>query len=405
MKALVEATPISGPASVGAAASVCRAMLDDATLTTPIVFAPVLLDVAQRGERVGRLARLRNDDRETPTIDRRLAVSIFRRDIDLDRETGEPLDPVFGDEPGHMGGAAADDRDAAQGFRVNGPDKRFQPHCRHVDVMGERVAHDFGLLVDLLRHEVAVIALLRQQAARRVPLNAALDRLARTVVEVSRLAAQDDPIALFEIGDAVGERGERQRIGAEIHFSVAIADRERGALPRADQKIVLALEQIDEREGAAEAPKRRMHGLGGRLALGELVLDDEGGDLGIGLGRECVALRGQFLAQRLEILDDAVVHDGEARRGVRMGVRFVRLAVGRPARVADADRARQRRRRELRLEVLELALGAPALDPAVFERRDPGRIVAPDIRAASSASTIEPATGPDPKTPTIPHIA
>ena len=40
VKALVEATPISGPARVGAAASVSRAMLESGTLTTPIVFDP-----------------------------------------------------------------------------------------------------------------------------------------------------------------------------------------------------------------------------------------------------------------------------------------------------------------------------------------------------------------------------
>ena len=45
---------------------------------------------------------------------------------------------------------------------------------------------------------------------------------------------------------------ERQRVGAEIHFAVAVADRERRALARPDQEIVLALEQIDEREGAAQ---------------------------------------------------------------------------------------------------------------------------------------------------------
>ena len=41
VKALVEATPISGPASVGAAVSVSLAMLDVGTLTTPIVFDPL----------------------------------------------------------------------------------------------------------------------------------------------------------------------------------------------------------------------------------------------------------------------------------------------------------------------------------------------------------------------------
>ena len=40
VKALVDATPISGPASVGASASVRRAMLEAGTLTTPTVFDP-----------------------------------------------------------------------------------------------------------------------------------------------------------------------------------------------------------------------------------------------------------------------------------------------------------------------------------------------------------------------------
>ena len=40
VKALVEATPISGPASVGAAASASRAMLEVGTLTTASVLAP-----------------------------------------------------------------------------------------------------------------------------------------------------------------------------------------------------------------------------------------------------------------------------------------------------------------------------------------------------------------------------
>ena len=43
VKALVEATPISGPARVGAAASVSLAILDVGTLTTPTVFDPLSL--------------------------------------------------------------------------------------------------------------------------------------------------------------------------------------------------------------------------------------------------------------------------------------------------------------------------------------------------------------------------
>ena len=43
VKALVEATPISGPASVGAAASARRAIVEVGTLTIPTVLAPFSL--------------------------------------------------------------------------------------------------------------------------------------------------------------------------------------------------------------------------------------------------------------------------------------------------------------------------------------------------------------------------
>ena len=55
---------------------------------------------------------------------------------------------------------------------------------------------------------------------------------------------------------------------------------------------------------------------------------------------------------------------------------LVRPAVRRPAGVADADRAGQRRALEQRREVDELALGAAPLDMAVGQRRDAGRVVA-----------------------------
>ena len=64
-----------------------------------------------------------------------------------------------------------------------------------------------------------------------------------------------------------------------------------------------------------------------------------------------------------------------------MRVGLGRLAVRRPAGVADADRARQRRGGELRLEVLEFSLGAPAREHAMFERGDAGQVVAAIFQA------------------------
>ena len=113
-----------------------------------------------------------------------------------------------------------------------------------------------------------------------------------------------------------------------------------------------------------------------RFALGEFVLDDESGNLGICLGLKRIALGGELLAQSPEILDDPVVDDREPRRDMRMGVVLRGLAVRRPAGVADADRAAERRRGELRFEVLQLALGASPVQPAVLDRRHPCGIIA-----------------------------
>ena len=304
----------------------------------------VRLGVAQRSERVGGFARLRDDDRQPVLFDRRFAVAVFGGDVDLDRQAREALDPVFADQAGHVGGAAGDDRDARDRRRIDRPGEGLEPLRRHVDVMGEGVADDLRLLVDLLGHEVAVVALLGQQSAGGAVNRLAFDDAVGRIVERRPGAGGDDPIALLEIGDAVGEGGERQRVGAEKHRAVAVADRERRALARADQQVVLAGEQIDEREGAAHPFQRRGDRLGRLLALRQLVLDQERRRFRIGLGGEAMALGDQFLAQRLEILDDAVVDDGDARAGVRMGVGFARLAVRRPAGVADADRPCQRRR-------------------------------------------------------------
>ena len=194
----------------------------------------------------------------------------------------------------------------------------------------------------------------------------------------SRVTVTQSP--LFEIGDPVGERRQSQRVRAEIHLplrlALAIADRERRALTGADEQVLLAVEQIDQREGAAHALQRRMDRIGRRFARVHLVGHEECGDFRIGLGGEAMTFARELLAQRLEILDDPVVDDRQAIAGVRVSVPLRRLAVGRPAGVADADLAAERLTFELRLEVPQLALGAQPRHPAILERGDARRIIA-----------------------------
>ena len=169
---------------------------------------------------------------------------------------------------------------------------------------------------------------------------------------------------------------ERDGVGAEIHFALAVADRERRALARADEEILLAAEQEGEREGAAQPRQHRGHRFGRRAAALHLLRHQVGDDLGVGIRAELSALLLQLVAQFTEILDDAVVDDGEPVGGVGMRVAFGRPAVGRPAGMADADGADERLAREPRLEIAQLAFGAPAGKLPGFQRGDTGGIVA-----------------------------
>ena len=124
-----------------------------------------------------------------------------------------------------------------------------------------------------------------------------------------------------------------------------MADRERAAAPRGDQQVLLAGEQHGKRESAFQALQRLRHRLDRLQAAIERHGDEMGYDLRVGLAGDGAARRGDLPPQRLKILDDAVVDDGDAVGRVRMRVRFSRSAVRRPARVADAGRCRRAARR------------------------------------------------------------
>src|SRR5581483_3022471 len=96
----------------------------------------------------------------------------------------------------------------------------------------------------------------------------------------------------------------------------------------------------------------------------------------VGLALEDRALFHERVAQLAKILDDAVVHDRELVGRMRVRVIFRRRAVGRPARMADADFSVQRLLREALFEIPELPFGAAARKAAAFQRRDARGVVA-----------------------------
>ena len=337
----------------------------------------VLAGITQRRQRIGGLARLRNEDRERAGIERHLAVAKLRGDIDVDRQPREPLEPVPRHHAGIVGGAAGGDGDAPERAEIERQRHRQRDALgHHVEIMRQRVADDFRLFVNFLGHEMAVIALVDEHHRGLRLEHVAVDDVAVGVVDFGARAMDDGAIAVFQIAHRVGERRERDRVRAEIHRIVAEADGERRALAGADQQIVFAGKQERQREGAAQPRQRRFDRLDRRAALGDLVADQVGDDFGVGFGRERDALGFELAPQFAEILDDAVMHDGEPVGGVRMRVGLVGPAMGRPAGVADADRPGERLAREFLFQILQLAFGAAPRQHAVLERGDAGGIIA-----------------------------
>ena len=119
----------------------------------------------------------------------------------------------------------------------------------------------------------------------------------------------------------------------------------------------------------------------------QLVFDEVGDDLGVGLGDELVALGDEGALEGEVVFDDAVVDNDEGATSVAVGmsVFFGRPAVGGPAGVADAERAVDGRVGDDGFEVAELAWGAAEFEPAgATGYGDAGGVIAAVLQAAKT---------------------
>ncbi len=208
------------------------------------------------------------------------------------------------------------------------------------------------------------------------------------VEDLDARAVHDGPVAFIEIGDGVGEGGERDGIAAEVHFAAAVADGERAALPRGDHQIVLAGEDDAERKGAPQLAERGLDGLDRAQAVLHLVGDEMHDGFRVRIGLELVAALRELGLELAIVLDDAVVHDRDLRRHVRMSVALGRPAVRGPARMTDSRVPRQRLRQQAAFEVSELAFGAAAIEMAVLDGGDAGAIIAAILEASQRIHEI-----------------
>ena len=243
------------------------------------------------------------------------------------------------------------------------------------DPAEERVAHRAGLLVDLLQHEVAEAALLGLHRVPRDPLRGPRDGVAGEVRELHVVRRHRRDVAVLEEEEVAGVGEEGRDVRRHEALALAEADDERRPHARGHEPVWLVA--VHEHEGVdpLDLAQRRARGLLERAAVERL--DEVGHDLGVRLGHEAVALRGEPGLELEVVLDDAVVDDDDPARAVlvRVGVLLGRATVGRPARVAEAPLPGERVGGEARREVLELPRGASAHDGAVLHDRDPRRVV------------------------------
>ena len=243
-----------------------------------------------------------------------------------------------------------------------------------------------GLVVDLAVQVAAVLAeVVRRQVGLhlRDPLLGVLggagEDAAVRVVPVGReaLGGQRGHLAVVEVHDRGRVPDQGGEVAGEVHLLLPDAEDERAAEAGHDQPVGEVGVHHGEAVGALDLGERVgnlvLEGLGGRAG------HEVGQHLGVGVGGQVDPVLAQSRAQRRGVVEDAVVHDGHAARGVgvRVGVGVGGGAVRGPAGVPDAE-ATLEAARQVVGEVTHPpgALGQPQRVLAAAEHGDPGRVVA-----------------------------
>ena len=257
--------------------------------------------------------------------------------------------------------------------------------CRHeaFDAF-QRIADGARLFEDFLLHVMTVRAEIDGAGIGMDGQHRALDRLVVQVGDGDAVQPHVDHVAFAQIDDLVGGAGQRHRIRRQEIFAVAETHHQRAAQARADQAVRFVPAEYGQRKRAFQTFHGFLH-CAQQIAVVQMI-DQMRDGFGIGLRFEAITQRDQFGADLLEVFDDAVVHQRDARRAagigreMRMGVDGGRRAVGGPACMRDAGGAAEIGGVDLFLQFRHARHAARALEaavrPAVVHRHAAGIIAA-----------------------------
>ena len=222
----------------------------------------------------------------------------------------------------------------------------------------ERVRDGARLLADLLLHEARPAALLGGGSVPGHLEGLGRGGLAVEVDDLDRVGTDRDDLVLPDLHGLTRVLDECRDIGAEEVLAVAEADHERGVPSRADDDARHVLVHDEQGERAVQAADRGSERLGEIAGLPVGVAHEQGCDLGVRLAREDIAGVEKLLFEVGEVLDDAVVDEGELAvvTEVRVSIAIGGSTVCRPTGVADSGvTVGQRVGREILGEDAELA--------------------------------------------------
>ncbi len=212
-------------------------------------------------------------------------------------------------------------------------------------------------------------------------MHRAIDGVAVSIDHLHATAAQSDDVAVVKIDHAARLRDHRGDVGGEEVLALAQPDHERAAHARAGHRIGIVQGHHAQRVRAMQIGRGFLRRDEEVFRGAEVVMDEVRHHLGVGLRLEHVAQGFQPLALFLMVLDDAVVHHGNAAAGdVRMCIGLGHSAMGRPARVGNADNALEVLRENGTLHFGNAAHAAHALNGSIQDGHA-GRVVAAILKA------------------------
>ena len=294
-------------------------------------------------EGVHGLAGLADRHDERVRADDRVTVAELVGEFDVAGDACPLLDGVLADHARVRGRAAGHDDDPVDAREKAVETLEFGDLDPAVtDASAQRVGDGIRLFGNLLRHERRPAALV---CGAGIPLDLErldLDHVAVEVRDRDGVGRDRDDLVLTDREGVAGVLDERGDVGPEEVLALAEADHQRRIAPRTDDDAGAVLVHREQGERTLETGCHRAERRG-EISTGCLVFapEQDRGHFGVGLAQERVAVAEELGLQLGEVLDDAVVDDGELViiGQVRVGIRVGRAAVGGPTGVADARRA------------------------------------------------------------------